>query len=225
MPVARVLTLLAIFLSACSPDDEAQAQASLEAPPASSAYYSMRQDLRVCIWPFCGGVFLRGVNLEKTTCADGSLGTECYVARLETDAVLPESALGDLKHIIMHGRITPGTRPITPRFFELRADGVWRAVTAAPASGPVWRVSSHGGELIAVPLNGTAGQRLGALDLSAVALSAEQKVEVGKALSTGRLVVAGNLDASALHASQIYLPIGASELFNVNTAAQFEVQR
>src|SRR6516165_11913161 len=164
MSVVRVLTLLAIVQAACSSNDESQTQAALEAPAAGSVYYTLRQDLRVCIWPFCGGVFLHAVNLDTTTCADGSQRSECYVARLDTSAISPDGALGDLKHLIVRGRIVPGTKTEVPPIFELHADGVWRAVTAGPVSAPFWRLRSHGGVLTAVPLNGTQVQRLSGLD-------------------------------------------------------------
>lgn len=223
MSVVRVLTLWAIFQAACSPNDDSQTQASLAAPPASSAYYTLRPDLRLCIWPFCGGVFLRGVNLDVTRCADGSLASECYVALLDTSAILPETALGDLKQLIVRGRIALGTGTDRPQFFELRADGVWRAVTAEPVSDPVWRVSLHGGELTAVPLNGTEVQRLGGLDLSAVTMTPAQKAQVNQALLAGQLLAAGNVDTSTLHVSQLWVPIGASSLPNV--APRFEASQ
>src|SRR5262249_26798950 len=153
----------------------------------------------------------------------GSLGVECYVGRLATEAVLPDSQLGDVRHLVVRGRLAPGSEPDLPPFFELRADGVWRAVGAAPASGGVWGGRPPGGEVTAVLVNGAdpRPRPLGALELSAVAMTPEQKAAAGKALEAGQLLVAGNLasgDRPTLHASQLYVPIGSTALFNVNTA-------
>ena len=223
MSVVRVLTLLAIVQAACSPNDESETKAALEAPATGSVYYTLRQDPRVCIWPFCGGVFLNAVNLDDTTCVDGSLHPECYVAKLDTSAILPDGALGDLKRLIVRGRIVPGTKTQVPPFFELHADGIWRAVTTGPLTEPAFRVSSHGGELTAVPLNGTQAQRLSGLDLSAVAMTPAEKAQVDQALSAGQLLVAGNVVTSTLHASELWLPVGASTRPAV--APRFEASR
>jgi Domain of unknown function (DUF6748) len=227
---ARVFVMLSLVLGACFPDDEAEATSSLAAPPAGSAYYTVRPDLRLCMWPYCGGVFLRAVNLENTQCADGSLAIECYVARLNAAGVVQEQSLGDVRRLIVRGRIAQGVETDVPQFFELRVDGAWEAVMTTPSTEPVWRVSSHGGELTALRVNGPDPQplRLGVLDLGALPMSPDQKTRAGKALAAGQLLVAGTIDAGSmptLRASQVFVPLGATSLYNVNTAWRLEVQR
>lgn len=46
-------------------------------------FYTVRQDLRRCVYPLCGGVRISSVNNNLTRCADGSRQEECYVASLE----------------------------------------------------------------------------------------------------------------------------------------------
>jgi hypothetical protein len=60
-------------------------------PAAGSLFYSVRPDLRACVSPICGGNFVAALNLDHTTCVDGTTRSECYAA--ETDATVPDGAL------------------------------------------------------------------------------------------------------------------------------------
>jgi hypothetical protein len=50
-------------------------------------YFTSRPDLRKCVSPLCGGLFVKQVNKNKTRCADGSLQNECYVAEVDWSAI------------------------------------------------------------------------------------------------------------------------------------------
>lgn len=51
--------------------------------PVSNRYYQARPDYRRCMWPMCGGMFVKAVNRRLTRCADGRWAEACYVAELE----------------------------------------------------------------------------------------------------------------------------------------------
>src|SRR3990170_2699287 len=58
------------------------------AGPEESGYYIVtRPDLRMCIFPICGGYFVKQVNKPKTQCANGSWQNDCHVAELEGAAL------------------------------------------------------------------------------------------------------------------------------------------
>ena len=52
----------------------------------AQGYYHARQDQRRCVHPLCGGYWIRAVNQRYTTCANGMLETECYVAEVVSDS-------------------------------------------------------------------------------------------------------------------------------------------
>jgi hypothetical protein len=48
----------------------------------SILYYSVQRDYRKCAAPLCGGFWLKALATTKTTCSDGSVEDQCYVASL-----------------------------------------------------------------------------------------------------------------------------------------------
>src|SRR5688500_12601665 len=54
---------------------------------STSTYYTVRQDLRRCIYPLCGGAWVKRANQDWTHCADGSWANECYVAEINLSAL------------------------------------------------------------------------------------------------------------------------------------------
>src|SRR5687767_8167105 len=49
----------------------------------SGEYFLVRQDVRRCISPLCGGYFVKRVNQSRTRCANGRWMRECYVGEIE----------------------------------------------------------------------------------------------------------------------------------------------
>ncbi len=54
----------------------------LAAPEA--VYIVTRIDARKCMYPICGGYYVRAVNTKLTRCADGSQAKECHAVELDT---------------------------------------------------------------------------------------------------------------------------------------------
>ena len=67
-------------------------------------YYTFRPDLRKCMWPLCGGFFVKAVNQTLTRCADGSRRAECYVASLNNRKNFDISAAA-----LVQGAVKPKT--------------------------------------------------------------------------------------------------------------------
>ncbi|MEJ2682061.1 MAG: hypothetical protein P8144_11475 [Gammaproteobacteria bacterium] len=49
-------------------------------PTQKVAYFTAYRDLRECIYPLCGGYFVKAVNSRTTLCPDGTRQNECYVS-------------------------------------------------------------------------------------------------------------------------------------------------
>jgi hypothetical protein len=228
MSIARVLGITVLLLSACSPPDDGSEHSSPLAAPAGSVYYTMRPDLRVCIWPFCGGVWIRAANSDQTQCADGSVANECYVAKLEA-AMASQSALGDVTRLVVRGEIQPRTQPDQPPFFVLHADTVWEAGTSVGPRGTYWLASGHGGAYEITALNHGEMHNVHGIDLAPTGASPKQMESAIAALAAGRLVVAGTLETGPdgspiLRVSQFYLRVG-SRFDNTYNAWMREVQK
>jgi hypothetical protein len=59
-----------------------------QTPVASTdPIYRLSYDLRDCLWPLCGGYWVKRVNRPTTRCADGTEAAECYVAEVDWDAL------------------------------------------------------------------------------------------------------------------------------------------
>src|SRR5688572_8716421 len=97
-----VPALLALAAAACG-DGTASgryaAQSALSEAPAvagdvSSYFIVTRRDTRRCLYPICGGYFVRQVNRPLTRCANGTLQAECHVADLDftRSGLSPEQA-------------------------------------------------------------------------------------------------------------------------------------
>lgn len=89
-------------------DEERDTEASADAlgSPGQSTFYTVtRQDLRKCMWPMCGGVYVARVNRSFTQCADGTWQKECYVADFDLKALaLSDDAAGALTNEARIGR-------------------------------------------------------------------------------------------------------------------------
>lgn len=80
LSVLGTLTLLA------APVALAQ-DAAVPVPTRDSYLIVTHVDMRKCIYPVCGGYFVKAVNQRLTRCADGSLQKECHAVELNTQAL------------------------------------------------------------------------------------------------------------------------------------------
>lgn len=67
--------------------DELDSTSSALSPRKVRPYYSVRQDFRRCVFPLCGGNWVKEVNRKLTRCVDGSFAEECYVATFDWSGV------------------------------------------------------------------------------------------------------------------------------------------
>lgn len=91
-------------------------------------YFEVRQDLRRCVSPLCGGVWVRRLNAQMTRCADGAMQRECYLAELR-DA--PADLLATRAQVIIRGRLLAREYEGFGNLGEFAVSGAWRAATEA----------------------------------------------------------------------------------------------
>jgi len=204
-------------------------------PAARTFYFGTTADLRLCPSPTCGGYFVHALNRQYTRCADETRATSCHALWIDwsalsidaaAQAALEEDAASG--RAIIRGYLIPGPDiPDTSTLVALRA---WRSATAALPAGRYFRLRDLGIACIqgfegdfAAPcfslsarlINRPRRTDISALDLEAAGATAAQIDAAYRALSRGRLIVAGRIRSDpsteppgeTLHGAQFYLPV------------------
>ncbi len=214
----RSIVALLIFSSCCIwPSAWAEPVVDDDFNPLG--YYTFRQDLRRCVSPRCGGLFVKAVNQKLTRCADGVKRTECYVALLANPHGL---AIGSAS--LLQGRIRP------KRFSGFGNLGVFKlraaisSATASTGEGTVVGLQDNGIVCITAPcfsydefvLNRNKILLLSGIDLEASG-AAEQDIDnARRLLADGETLLAAGVNkrmaaragaGTAFFANQLYFPI------------------
>ncbi len=198
-------------------------------------YYSARPDYRKCMWPMCGGVFVKRVNQPKTKCADGKWAKECYVADLDWSALaLSEAEEGEADsgarsgQVVLRGSIGKTTQN-KMTYAVFKATEGWRAATESAPSGIFYRAESSGIVCITFPCPVVEATRLNrnlkptatyaGVDLTPSGATQDQLDAGWQALSENGLLVAASIEKvtgpagtmDGLSASQFYTKITAGK--------------
>ncbi len=193
-----------------------------------------RADTRKCIYPLCGGYFVKAVNLARTRCADGTEQTECHAVDLNTAALgwTPEQrAAFDAQfangHALVRGYLEPAPRGQYTADV-LTISEAWQGQGLRSHVGRFYGVKSTGIVCITAPCPSLAATKLNViapvinpeLDLSLTGAS-DKQIEAGyAALNTTGILTAGVVvgvsypplegqtarHGSKLLASEFYLP-------------------
>jgi hypothetical protein len=163
---------------------------------STSAFYSIRRDMRRCASPMCGGYFIKMVNQNRTRCANGRSMSECYVAAIEWNGQ-PEA---DRDGALVRGTLlTRGSQ--TGKYGLLKAFEVWLPASDSQASGTFFRVRDRGVRCIAAPcethheakLNTSVSRNVAGVDLAAANASESAVTEALTAMtSTDGVLVSGS---------------------------------
>lgn len=197
--------------------------ASLAAAPLAGTgdYFSVRQDVRRCISPLCGGYFVKRVNQSWTRCANGRWMRECYVAEIDWNGqpeVHPARAL-------LRGDIVARRFPRFGNLGALRVSESWQSPTDNAAIGAFHRARDRGVRCITHPCLTHSAARLGSrltrniagVDLAASGATGELISEGASAMTHPEgVIVAGYFAtvtgpagrALTLKAEKFYLPAG-----------------
>jgi hypothetical protein len=187
--------------------DDGQELASQTDALLGETYFAARPDLRRCAAPRCGGSFVRALNREQTTCADGRSAPECYVANLDLSALtLPtpreEQLIREQRKVVFVGSIQPTTK--LPRALgSLVVHEAWRGVNDVAAAATLRTTNSgivcittpcptHLGELV------NRGRRFSlSPDFSGLKASDKDLDRVHKAIDGMGALLSGRLDTSS----------------------------
>lgn len=168
-----------------------------------------RQDMRKCVSPLCGGVFVKRVNQATTTCADGKQAAECYVSTLDLAGLgLDEGERTDfdgkaragkaLVKATMRGFNFNGTR-----LGKLRVTEAWEGAGGVTPTSTFYRAADNGIRCIKAPCPSLSATQLNSRDshnlirvgLDAVAGATQAERDAGaNALFTEQgILVAGGI--------------------------------
>lgn len=187
----------------------------------SGEYYLVRQDVRRCMSPLCGGYFVKRVNQSRTRCANGRWMRECYVAEIDWKGQ-PEIDPGKA---LVRGDVVARRFPRFGNLGALRVTESWQSPGDKPATGTLYRARDRGVRCITHPCLTHSATRLGfaftkniaGVDLAAGGAGGELISEGAAAMTEpDGVIVAGYFApvtgpggrAQTLKATKFYLPAG-----------------
>jgi hypothetical protein len=223
MPTWKNLTFLSFMFvgASCAPDvaDVAveERQAALGVDPSSAApqrFYTLTPDLRMCMWPFCGGVWATFANHPKTPCPAGDWQEACYAASVDAAAMSDGGAAKLAGHVpgaIVLGAFEERMSDMKTSFTVLAVSRAWLPAAEESAAGVVYLLSHRDGAIYARALNGRDEDRFDQVDLTATGLPCGVVTKAQEALDQGGLVATGSGQFAWNHTSwfvakQLYLP-------------------
>jgi hypothetical protein len=148
---------LAAGLLLHSPGTQAQTATTDRLAAPESVLIVTHVDARKCIYPLCGGYFVKAVNQALTRCADGSMAKECHAVELDTTALgwTPEQqasfeASFGKGFALVKGAITPQPRGLYTGEV-LRLSQAWQGQAQHKPLGSFYGVHSTGIVCIKAP--------------------------------------------------------------------------
>jgi hypothetical protein len=233
-------TALAAFAPACasSPDDaineydDEATDGKADGYSTESTYYSARPDLRRCVSPVCGGLWVKRAGRTLTKCANGQYAAECYVAEADYhrlsftgDEASSFNARFSSGQALVRGSLGQKSYGSFGSLGVLTATEAWRAASDHAPTGRLYRVTDSGVECITTPcptlhaaqLNWTTSRNFTDLGLDAVAASDDDVSKAWDLVGRSSVLVAGAFktvyhsgpagNGTALVSSQLYLPV------------------
>ena len=159
-------------------------------------YYLVRQDMRRCMSPLCGGYFVKRVNQSWTRCGDRRWRRECYVAEVDWNGQ-PEVEAGKA---LLRGDIIARLFPRFGNLGALRVSESWQSPSGNAATGTFYRARDRGVRCITHPclthsatkLGFTFTKNIAGVDLAASGATGEMISEAAAAMThPGGVIVAG----------------------------------
>lgn len=196
-------------------------------------YFLARLDFRRCAAPDCGGVYVRKLNNLRMICPDGNQSRECYIGKLDLDAVggdpFAEGAKpGFNTNIILKGQVQTGAEYDENRGVFV-VEEVWRAVTGRRAVGRYYGILNNEIVCLTTPcfnydqytLNMSEMRAISDVDLTEVGASDQALSEAYQRMAEGEPLLVTGLNRRArgeladgvrFTATQFYLPVESRKI-------------
>lgn len=182
-------------------------------------YFTFRPDLRKCLSPLCGGVFVKAVNRALTRCADGSLQDECYVATVSNTAGIDIDTAA-----LLQGVIRPKSYGEFGNLGVFKLNAAYRAATTTVGSELFVGLENNGIVCVTTPcfsfdqyvLNKHKIRAVSGVDLSQVGASQQDLDEATAIIGNGGVLPAAGVNRQTEEltgmgvtfiANQFYLPL------------------
>ena len=146
-----VLSLLLTALSSTSWAEPVDENTPIDAERVG--FFTARPDFRECIYPLCGGYFVKAVNQSTTVCADGARQFECYVSDIISSSPVADDAIDpfDPTPILLVGKLSQQETETVGPIGVFNAQDVHYAVTPNTALGRFFDVKNLGIACITSP--------------------------------------------------------------------------
>ena len=157
----------------------------------------------------CGGVWVRLVNKNATSCGGQFTGRECYVAAVDVSRIrVSERLRARLAGLVgsglalARGTIVRGRVPGFPELPTLAASEVWPASSApGTPTGPFRVLRDNGVRCVTAPCFSTHGALLNSgrhtnvsgIDLSRLRTTHAERDHARERIATGELIAAGRI--------------------------------
>ncbi|MDO6421370.1 DUF6748 domain-containing protein [Saccharophagus degradans] len=192
-------------------------------------FFTATQDLRKCVSPLCGGIYVKAVNKRLTQCADGTRKPQCYIGtpnweKLGFNPFAHAGDTGPFTPILLKGEISAlDTKPYG-NLGEFTATAAYRPATNNPARGKFVALMNKGIFCITSPcfstdefiLNTDKTRVISGFDLNPTGASGKDVDAAYNEYGNERPIIAAgyNKRVQELHgvgvsfiANQFYLPI------------------
>ncbi len=146
---------MSTLLAPASAMAQAAEVTEVAAPPSVLAV--TRIDARKCMYPLCGGYFVKAVNAALTRCADGSMAKECHAVELDTRKLgwTPEQQSAFEEALVKGQALVTGVLTPQPRGLStgevLEVNQAWQAQARHKPQGTFYGVRSTGIVCIKAP--------------------------------------------------------------------------
>jgi len=166
-------------------------------------YYTIRPDMRRCVWPLCGGYFVERVNRSYTYCRGEWVQDGCYVASVDwsrtgLDADQIDGALAG--KVLLRGWTADSQTDGFGNYGVFDATEVWAANSDVEDEGVYTRITDSGIRCITFPcyslhegkLNSYLGGNIAALDFEPSGATEDEQSKAYEALnSSSGLIITG----------------------------------
>jgi hypothetical protein len=146
--VALLAAVLLVAPLVLNPEPIAARTNGSSSSAGASIYYSIRQDRRLCPYPYCGGYWISAVNQRKTHCLYGRPAEQCYVVGINWEEIGLDGS--ERASLVLGVQVRESIGSLG-NFAVLSPDDAWRPATGDTPRGNWFGVADNGIQCITFP--------------------------------------------------------------------------